>query len=45
MLGELRSLYGWPAREDPEGSRDDELAGRELIAVLGNRRRTATKAT
>ena len=31
-LGELRSLYGWPAPEDPEGSRDDELAGRELIA-------------
>jgi hypothetical protein len=31
-LGELRSLYGWPAPEDPDGSRDDELAGRELIA-------------
>jgi hypothetical protein len=31
-LGELRSLYGWPAPEDPESSRDDELAGRELIA-------------
>ena len=30
-LGELRSLYGWPAPEDPDGSRD-ELAGRELIA-------------
>jgi hypothetical protein len=26
-LGELRSLYGWPAPEDPDGSRDDELAG------------------
>jgi hypothetical protein len=32
-LGELRSLYGWPAPEDPEGSRDEELAGRELIAA------------
>jgi len=31
-LGELRSLYGWPAPEDPDGSRDEELAGRELIA-------------
>ena len=31
-LGELRSLYGWPAPEDTEGSRDEELAGRELIA-------------
>jgi hypothetical protein len=31
-LGELRSLYGWPAPEDPDGGRDDELAGRELIA-------------
>ena len=31
-LGELRSLYGWPAPEDPDGSHDDELAGRELIA-------------
>ena len=31
-LGELRSLYGWPAPEDPDGSRDDELGGRELIA-------------
>jgi hypothetical protein len=31
-LGELRSLYGWPAPEDRDGSRDDELAGRELIA-------------
>jgi hypothetical protein len=31
-LGELRSLYGWPAPEDPDSSRDDELAGRELIA-------------
>jgi hypothetical protein len=31
-LGELRALYGWPAREDPDGSRNDELAGRELIA-------------
>ena len=30
-LGELRSLYGWPAPEDPDGSRDEELAGRELI--------------
>jgi hypothetical protein len=26
-LGELRSLYGWPAPEDPGGSRDEELAG------------------
>ena len=31
-LGELRSLYGWPAPEDPDGSRDEELTGRELIA-------------
>ena len=31
-LGELRSLYGWPAPVDPDGSHDDELAGRELIA-------------
>jgi hypothetical protein len=31
-LGELRPLYGWPEPEDPDGSRDDELAGRELIA-------------
>lgn len=31
-LGELRSLYGWPALEDPEGSRDEELTGREMIA-------------
>ena len=31
-LGELRSLYGWSAPEDPEGSRDQELTGRELIA-------------
>ena len=31
-LGELRSLYGWPAPEDPDGSHDGELAGRELIA-------------
>jgi hypothetical protein len=30
-LGELRSLYAWPAPEDPDGSRDDELAGRELM--------------
>ena len=30
-VGELRSLYGWPAPEDPDGSRDEELAGRELI--------------
>jgi hypothetical protein len=30
---QLRSLYGWPAPEDPNGSRDDELAGRELIAA------------
>jgi hypothetical protein len=28
----LRALYGWPAPEDPDGSRDDELTGRELIA-------------
>ena len=32
-LGELRSLYGWPAPEDPDGSREEELAGRELIAA------------
>ncbi len=31
-VGELRSLYGWPAPEDPDGSRDEELAGRGLIA-------------
>ncbi|MGO9793059.1 MAG: hypothetical protein ACLP8S_27130 [Solirubrobacteraceae bacterium] len=31
-LGELRSLSGWPAPEDPDGSRGQELAGRELIA-------------
>ena len=31
-LAELRSLYGWPAPEDPDGSHDGELAGRELIA-------------
>jgi hypothetical protein len=31
-LGKLRSLYGWPAPEDPDASRDDELSGRELIA-------------
>lgn len=31
-LGELRSLYGWPAPEHPEGSRDEELTGREMIA-------------
>ena len=31
-LGELRSRYGWPAPEDPEGSRDEELTGREMIA-------------
>ena len=31
-LGALRSLYGWPAPEDPDGGHDDELAGRELIA-------------
>jgi hypothetical protein len=31
-LGELRSLYGWPVTEDSDGSRDQELAGRELIA-------------
>lgn len=30
-LGELRSLYGWPAPEDPDDSRDEELASRELI--------------
>jgi hypothetical protein len=26
------SLYGWPAPEDPDGSRDEALAGGELIA-------------
>lgn len=31
-VGELRSLYGWPAPEDPDGSRDQELSGRELIS-------------
>jgi hypothetical protein len=31
-LGELRSLYGWPSPEDPEGSRDEELTAREMIA-------------
>jgi hypothetical protein len=31
-LGELRSLYGWPVPEEPDGTRDEELAGRELIA-------------
>jgi hypothetical protein len=31
-MGELRSLYGWPAPDEPAGSRDDELAERELIA-------------
>ena len=30
-LGELRSLYGWPAPEDRDDSRDEELASRELI--------------
>jgi hypothetical protein len=31
-LGELRLLCGWPAPEDPDGSRGEELTGRELIA-------------
>ncbi len=45
-LGELRSLYGWPAPEDPDGSREEELAGRELIAarLLGRERLIADAA-
>jgi hypothetical protein len=31
-VGELRSLYGWPAPEDSDGPGDEELCGRELIA-------------
>ncbi|MGP3960937.1 hypothetical protein ACTWPT_33520 [Nonomuraea sp. 3N208] len=32
VLAELR-LAGWPAPEDPDGSDDDELDGREAIAA------------
>src|SRR5450755_4315505 len=31
-VGELRSLYGWAAPEDPDEPGDEELAVREVIA-------------